>query len=247
MSYRNVLFCSGGKDSVASLLLARIHNEPLDAVVFCEVMFDEETSGEHPLHIEFVNNKLKPFVEKEIGVPFIILRSDRTYVSSFKHIRSKGTYKGCMAGFPIPGRCEINRDCKMNPIRKFRKQHNIETEYVGIAIDEPERLARLDGKTKISLLAKYGYTEEMAKELCIKYDLLSPIYETSKRNGCWFCMNCNNKHWIEMINDYPQLFERLIQLEKDFPNRARRCLTRDETPTELQARLQVYTNQLSFF
>lgn len=244
---KHVLFCSGGKDSVASLILAKLHNEPLDAVVFCEVMFDEETSGEHPLHISFVNNKLKSFVEKEIGVPFIVVRSDRTYVSRFKHIRSKGTYKGCMAGFPIPGRCEINRDCKMNPIRKFRKQHNIETEYVGIAIGEPERLARLDGKTKISLLAKYGYTEEMAKELCIKYDLLSPIYEISKRNGCWFCMNCGNKEWIWLIKNKPELFDLLVELERKHPHRMRQCLTRDETATELQTRLQVYTNQLSFF
>ncbi len=33
-----VLFCSGGKDSVASLILAKIHNEPVDAVVFVEDM-----------------------------------------------------------------------------------------------------------------------------------------------------------------------------------------------------------------
>ena len=38
-----VASCSGGKDSVATLLLAAQHNEPLDEAVFSEVMFDKDT------------------------------------------------------------------------------------------------------------------------------------------------------------------------------------------------------------
>ena len=45
-----VASCSGGKDSVATLLLAAQHNEPLDEAVFSEVMFDKDTSGEIPEH-----------------------------------------------------------------------------------------------------------------------------------------------------------------------------------------------------
>lgn len=239
----NVLFCSGGKDSVASAILAKIHNEPLDAVVFCEVMFDEETSGEHPLHIEFVNNKLRPWVEQNLKVPFITLRSDKTYVSLFKHINGK---KNKTSGFPIPGMCAINSRCKMRPIRQFRKDNNIELEYVGIAVDEPIRLARLT-ENKVSLLAKYNYTEAMAKELCISYDLLSPIYGICKRNGCWFCMNCNDRHWMDMIENYPHLFNKLIELENTHPIRCRECLTRTEKPSEIKERLKLYTNQMSFF
>ena len=41
-----VASCSGGKDSVATLLLAAQHKEPLDEAVFSEVMFDQNTSGE---------------------------------------------------------------------------------------------------------------------------------------------------------------------------------------------------------
>ena len=40
-----VASCSGGKDSVATLLLAAQHNEPLDEAVFSEVMYDKDTSG----------------------------------------------------------------------------------------------------------------------------------------------------------------------------------------------------------
>ena len=52
--------CSGGKDSVATLLLAAQHNEPLDEAVFSEVMFDKNTSGEVPEHRDFMYDRLKP-------------------------------------------------------------------------------------------------------------------------------------------------------------------------------------------
>ena len=74
----------------------------------------------------------------------------------------------------------INRECKRNPIHQYYKQFDCDiVQYIGIAIDEPKRLARLkqEGKTsQISLLAKYGYTEDMAKAKCLEYGLLSPIY-----------------------------------------------------------------------
>ena len=37
---------SGGKDSTATVILAHEHGEPLDIIIFSEVMFDENTSGE---------------------------------------------------------------------------------------------------------------------------------------------------------------------------------------------------------
>ena len=63
-----VASCSGGKDSVATLLLAAQHNEPLDEAVFSEVMFDKNTSGEVPEHRDFIYDRLKPFCEKELGI-----------------------------------------------------------------------------------------------------------------------------------------------------------------------------------
>lgn len=42
--------CSFGKDSIATILLAIEHGEPLDEIVYCEVMFDSKTSAEVPEH-----------------------------------------------------------------------------------------------------------------------------------------------------------------------------------------------------
>ena len=56
-------------------------------------------------------------------------------------------------------------------------------QYLGIAIDEPKRLERLDGINKLSPLAAIGWTEADCREWCEKNDLLSPIYTTSTRGG----------------------------------------------------------------
>ena len=86
-------------------------------------------------------------------------------------------------------------------------------QYVGIAKDEPKRLARLKGN-QVSLLDKYGYTEAMAMEICKKYGLLSPIYENGTRGGCWFCMNAKLPQFIRMRRDHGEMWEQLRELSK---------------------------------
>ena len=94
-----VASCSGGKDSVATLLLAVQHNEPLDEAVFSEVMFDQDTSGEVPEHRDFIYDRLKPFCEKELGIKFTILHADKTYDEVFHHVITRGSHKGEVRGF----------------------------------------------------------------------------------------------------------------------------------------------------
>lgn len=89
-------------------------------------------------------------------------------------------------------------------------------QYVGIAKDEPKRLDRLKGN-QISLLAKYGYTEAMAYEMCKKVGLLSPIYENGTRGGCWFCMNSKLQQFIRMRRNHPEIWEQLRELSR-MPN-----------------------------
>ena len=232
-----VASCSGGKDSVATLLLAAQHNEPLDEIAFSEVMFDENVSGEVPEHRDFIYDRLKPFCEKELGVRFTILRADKTYDDVFHHIITRGPHKGEKRGFVWPGMCAVNRDCKVPPIRKYNAALSPDTvSYVGIAADEPKRLARLDGIHKVSLLSKYGVREAEARKLCEDNDLLSPIYANCRRNGCWFCPNASESELRHMVEHHPELFDRLMEWERE-DNVLHRRLTRTETPSEVKARL----------
>lgn len=240
-----VACCSGGKDSVATLILAKEHNEPLDAVVYAEVMFDHETSGEMPEHRVFVYETLKPFVENELGVPFHILHAKKTYADVFAHIITKGPNVGKEYGFAYPGMCAINRDCKIPPIKEFWQAigSNV-VQYVGIAADEQKRLLRLSGTNRVSLLAKYGISEKEAGHLCQRHGLFSPGYKFTKRNGCWFCPNCKYSEWAHIVFDHPHLFEKLVELETNHPNRARKCLTVSETPSELKQKIILGGEQL---
>lgn len=213
--------CSFGKDSIATILLAREHNEPLDEIVYCEVMFDENISGELPEHRDFIYNVAIPKFE-EWGYKVRVLRSDITYLDCFNRInqgKKVPSRKGQKYGFPMAGKCKIQGDCKLKPIKEYWKSQNSNvTQYIGIAIDEPKRLDRIaETDRKISLLEKYGYTEEMARQKCIEYGLLSPIYEFTNRGGCWFCPNARDGELRHLFDNHKDLWNTLLDLENE-PN-----------------------------
>lgn len=210
---------SGGKDSTASIILAHEKGEPLDLIIFSEVMFDENISGELPEHMEFVYKCIERF--KEWGYETQILHSDHTYMSHFFSIRKKGENAGLKRGFVMSGHCDVQGYCKLKPIRQFERRHLGSMYYVGIAVDENERLQRIKSN-QISLLAKYGMTEDDALELCKKYDMVSPVYEYSRRGGCWFCPNARDNELRHIRNNHKDLWDKLLKLE-DVPDKAGYC------------------------
>lgn len=212
----HIACCSFGKDSIATILLALEHNEPLDRVVFSEVMFDHEKgiSGEIPEHIEWVYNVAIPRLEG-MGVKVDVVKSKLDYVSLCNKVLKKGNNAGCKYGVQTCVPCYANSEIKVAPIRtylsKLRKDYQI-VQYIGIAIDEPIRLERLKGTNKVSLLQKYGYTEEMAKNICMSNNLLSPIYLMGSRGGCFFCPNAKIERYIHIRKNYPEYWQALKEL-----------------------------------
>lgn len=85
-------------------------------------------------------------------------------------------------------------------------------QYVGIASDEPVRLHRLQGD-QVSLLEKYHYTEEDAKQLCQTAGLLSPVYAFTDRGGCWFCPNAKRKELRHLYDHHPELWAKMLELQ----------------------------------
>lgn len=233
---KHIVACSGGKDSIATILEALEHNEPLDEVVWVEVMFDNQLSGEVPEHRDFIYNRLKPFCEEQ-GIPFTILHSTKTYEDVFHQLYSWGKNVGQKYGFAWPRGCFVNRECKMKPIKAYKRQQGADVVfYVGIAADESKRLKRLDGASNISLLSKYGVTEKDALQLCKEHDLLSPVYEISRRNGCWFCPHAKDKELLHFLENHGEMFDKLIEWEKE-DNLSHRRMNFEETPSEIKARL----------
>lgn len=247
---------SGGKDSTAAIILDHENDLPPSKIIFSEVMFDlkREISGELPEHIDFVKNTAKPLFESW-GYEVEIVRAERDYVDNFFHVVKKSATperNGKYGGWVLGGRCTANRDLKIKPIQDYYKRLDLAgieyTQYVGIAIDEPERLQRLRGTNKKSLLERFGYTEKMAYDLCGRYDLRSPTYEISKRGGCWFCPNQGYAELAHTKTKYPELWEELRELNKEENVISRgfkygKTLEEVEALVELEIRDQMFAAQ----
>lgn len=210
---------SGGKDSIATIILAHEHNEPLDLIIFAEVMFDEHISGELPEHIDFVKNKCIPLFESW-GYETEIIHGKKTFLDEFYHVVTKTKKPERMnkrVGFPMAGKCYVNRDCKVRPIQKYLKQFETEeiTQYIGIAADEVGRIERLNKPREISLLEKYGITQEVTFSMCKERGLLSPTYNFSNRGGCWFCPWAGKKELKSLRENHRDLWDWLIKLENE--------------------------------
>ena len=237
--------CSFGKDSIAAILLAIRHQEPLDEAVYCEVMFDKDISGEIPEHREFIYGTAIPVLES-MGVKVRVLRSEQTYVGLFTGRITRGPKKGLLRAFPICGRCAVQRDCKLRPIIQYQKSLPADTvQYIGIAKDEQERLLRLSGN-KVSLLDKYGYTEQDAKQLCREAGLLSPIYEFTDRGGCWFCPNAKLRELRHLYDYHPELWRRMLELQA-LPGKVSEKFNRTMTFADIDAIFRQEDAQQSLF
>ena len=234
---RHVISWSGGKDSTATCILFHQHEKELlkegdDVVIlFAEVMFDKKNgiSGHNPDIIDFIHEKKKIF--ESWGYNVEILHAEKDYLDIFYHKlkRSPDPKRvGLTHGFVPSGICAVKRDCKLKPINDWFKNNSGEyVQYVGIAVDETARLNSLHKDAgKISLLEKYGYTEDDAQKLCIEYDMLSPQYslfsdngKRQKRDGCWFCENSKLCECRVIKERLPKAWAKYVSLE-DTPDLA---------------------------
>lgn len=57
----NIFNLSFGKDSMATLILAAEQGIPIDRVMYCDIRFNDEISGEHPIMAEWI-----PTAEKRL-------------------------------------------------------------------------------------------------------------------------------------------------------------------------------------
>ena len=149
-----------------------------------------------------------------------------------------------LRAFPICGRCYVQRDCKIRPFRQYQRTLPPDTvQYIGIAHDERERLLRLTGQ-QVSLLEKYHFTEEDAKQLCRKAGLLSPVYEFTDRGGCWFCPNARRKELRHLYDHHPKLWERMLELQA-LPGKVSEKFNRTESFSDIDERFRMEDAQKS--
>lgn len=217
----NIFNLSFGKDSMATLLLAIEQGIQIDHVMYCEIRFSDEISGEHPLMAAWIP-EAERILKERFGITVEHAFSG-TYLQYFFTKKKKGKYAGHNMGFPIVYGAWCNGLLKRKAIndylRPFRK--NEYTQFVGIAVDEPNRWERMKTKANEkhkyrSLLVEQNLTEQDAFRICEKYGLLSPMYKTKDelyRSGCWFCPKQCKANLYSLWKNYPDYYQKLVELE----------------------------------
>ena len=200
---------SGGKDSTCAVLL---HLENGDKVKACcyVPMFTKEIPLIGKKHYEFILRAAEKF--RSMGAD-VYITSGITYWDWVTKVTTRGKYKGKIFGFPCvhTGKCGFQRDSKTKSITNL-DVGDYDYVDIGIAYDEVARKGQLS-EDKRSILCEMGYTEKMAWQKCIEYDLLSPHYESASRDGCALCYNARKQERERWFADYPEAVPLVIQLQ----------------------------------
>lgn len=235
-----ILSLSYGKDSLACLGAIERLKWPLDRIVHAEVWATDTISADLPPMVEF-KKKADSIIKSRYGIEVehvcahassderSTLLQKQTYEKLFYRIPNRRSIRtldeqGLITGFPYPQAPWCNSGLKRRALRQCFPQGPLAqgastniVQYLGIAADEPARLKRLDGVTKTSPLAAIGWAETDTRKWCEENDLLSPIYTTSTRGGCWFCHNQSLDQLRVLRRNYPDLWALLLKWDEDSP------------------------------
>ena len=199
---------SFGKDSLAMLLMLIEKNYPLDEVVY----FDTDMEFQA---IYNIRDKIKPLLESK-GIKYIELKPkcEFCYKMFDKPVKAKnGTthygYSWC------GGRCRWGTTEKLVALEKYCKGA---VEYVGIAVDETQRLIKERKGNKQFPLAEWGMTEKDCLQYCYDkgYNWLEDgvdLYSILDRVSCWCCANKNLKELKNYYLYLPKYWQKLKDLQ----------------------------------
>ncbi len=207
-----ILSLSYGKDNLACLGAIEKLGWPLDRIVHAEIWATDTIPADLPPMVEF-KSKADKIIKERWGIKVEHVRDSRTAEELIYHRRIQGKHKGEIMGWPMVNGCELQSSIKVQPLRKIGKEG---ITYIGIAADEPQRFRNLSN-TKKSPLVEIGWDEAYCRTWCEENDLLSPIYTTATRGGCWFCPNQQVSRLRLLRKEYPEYWALMLKWDADSP------------------------------
>ena len=228
----HVLSLSYGKDSLACLGAIEQLGWPLDRIVHTEVWATDTIPADLPPMAAFKARADKVIMERwGIEVEhYCAERNGRrqSYEDVFYRKVSDGALerRKLNPNFRPVGRLEIYgfpaalkgswcvSEIKVDPLKKHRDREDVT--YLGIAADEDERSHILSPAYR-SPLIELGWSEADCRKWCEDNDLLSPIYASSSRGGCWFCHNQSVGQLRSLRQKYPELWSLMLKWDMDSP------------------------------
>lgn len=215
----HVLSLSYGKDSLACLGAIEQLGWSLDRIVHAEVWATDTIPADLPPMVEF-KAKADKIIKERWGIEVEHYRAKNTYDEMFhrKYGETGKTAKwsGKIYGWPMRNGAWCNSRLKMEAINLAKKNSAGTISYVGVAADETKRFKILNEKTKSPLKAA-GWDEAYCRKWCEDNDLLSPIYTSSARGGCWFCHNQSIGQLRLLRKNYPEHWGMMLKWDTESP------------------------------
>ena len=237
--------CSFGKDSLAAILVCLEHGIKIDEILYCQIMFDENISAELPEHEEWIHGHAIPLLKEKYNLETTIVQAKRSYKEQFYMVKQKGDRKNDIYGFPFMKRPWCNSMIKVAPLNAARKKYGKHIQILVIAADECRRIANNTKEGNFLPLVELGITEAGAFEICEKHNLLSPAYKGGvHRLGCWFCHNQKESELRKLRNEYPEYWQKLLELDLDTPEYA--TFKIDKTLHDYERLFQFEDRQITF-
>lgn len=209
---------SYGKDSLAMLEVIADHGLPLDRIVHVEIMATRDIPADLP-EVTAWKEKADAIIKQRYGIQVEHISGGVTFEEMFRSVPRRRAFnqdkQGQILGFPSLRSQWCSKALKVYVMRKLNNAGST-VQYIGIAADEPKRFRQLNDRIR-SPLVEYGVTEQDCFEICKSTELLAPTYLQSKRSGCWFCPAQPVNQLRILRKEYPALWAKLLEWDKESP------------------------------
>ena len=232
--------CSFGKDSLAMILRLIEENKPLDEVVFYDTGMEFEA-------IYKVRDRILPLLAEK-GIKYTELKPDRPFVYDMLEKPIESKQKGKHNGYGwCGGVCRWGTMFKQKALDEYAEKKNAIV-YIGIAYDEPNRLAKEIKPYKTHPLVDWKMTEKDCLEYCYSkgwhwnengYEL----YDLLDRVSCKYCRNKNLKELRNIYHFMPDVWKEL----KDLQNKVQIPYKDGKTIQDLETRFLTEDSQMDIF
>lgn len=217
MSY--IASISYGKDSLKMLDVIKSRGLPLDRIITFDIWATDDIPAEFP-EVTAFKKKMDIYIKGKYGIEVEHLcaryrdGSKVTYEKEFYRVVTVGYREGTIVGFPFQRGAWCNSRLKMGA--RVGAINTGDIEYIGIAYDEKKR-HKIISETKVAPLVDFGIDEDLCGLHCKYAGILSPSYESSYRDGCWFCHNQGIEQLRHLRKNYPEYWALLLKWDKDSP------------------------------
>lgn len=196
-----ILCWSTGKDSTATAIITKEYGEHIDEII---------TVLPDPFKLEL---KLLDAFESFMGMKVTIIPSP-SFEDYFFRKKVRGKYIGTIYGWPFTAYKTCARILKWEPMQNYCKGRDCSF-LLGIAKGENRKILNPNE----SLLIKYGLTEDDARNICLKYGLLNPLYEHFKRLGCVRCPKQGKNALMKVKELEPEKYQWCIDNDQFIPSK----------------------------